>query len=282
MNVLRASLIAAALMVMMTGGMACVRPDGETDASSGDGAAAEEYVPKEGQDGKDVVWIPTSQQVADRMLDLARLTPHDRLVDLGSGDGITVITAARRGATARGIEYNPDLVALARRNAQARGVSDRATFEQADIFASDFSEATVVTLFLLPSLNLQLRPTLLDMAPGTRIVSNTFDMDDWLPDETTEVTSGCTTYCEALLWIVPARIAGTWTLDGKVLQLAQDFQTIEGSLRDGAATLPLAGRLEGAKISFSTGNERYVGEVSGNTMRGTIDGSRPWQASRVE
>lgn len=278
MNGLRGSIIAAAVMAMVAGGTACTPPDGKTGASSGSYGSPDVYVPKEGQEGKDVVWIPTSQVVADQMLDLARLTPRDHLVDLGSGDGITVITAARRGATARGIEFNPDLVALARRNAEAQGVSDRAEFEQADIFESDFSEATVVTLFLLPSLNLQLRPTLLDMAPGTRIVSNTFDMGEWEPSETTEVTEDCTTYCEALLWIVPAKVAGTWELDGKTLHLVQDFQMIEGSLSDGAATLPLAGRLEGTQIRFSIGSDLYVGEVSGDRMQGTIDGSRPWQA----
>jgi len=188
-----------------------------------------------------------------------------------------VITAARRGAQARGIEYNPDMVAYARRQAQAAGVAARATFEQADIFQSDFSDATVVTLFLLPSLNVQLRPTLLDMAPGTRIVSNSFDMGDWEPDETADVAQDCTSYCRALKWIVPAKVDGAWRLDGRTLTLRQRYQRFDGV----AGSSPVEhGRLDGANIRFSIGADQYVGRVSDDTMQGVINGARPWRAVR--
>src|SRR5688572_17360769 len=142
------------------------------------------FEPQSGQAGKDVVWVPTPQPLVEKMLDMAKLTPQDFHMDLGSGDGRTVITAAKRGARSMGVEYNPDMVALSQRNAKEAGVSDRATFVQADLFETDFSKANVVTLFLLPSINIRLRPKILDMRPGTRIVSNTFTMEDWQADDT--------------------------------------------------------------------------------------------------
>ncbi|MCV2219651.1 SAM-dependent methyltransferase [Thauera sp. Sel9] len=273
MKVLRGFLIAAVASTVAFGGTA-VR------AESGTRPAAKAYAPKLGQAGKDVVWLPTSQALVNRMLDMAQLTPQDRLVDLGSGDGRMVITAAKRGATARGIEFNPDLVALARRQAEAEGVAARATFEQADIFQSDFSEATVVTLFLLPTLNVKLRPILLDMPPGTRIVANSFDMGDWLPDETDQVTEGCESYCYALKWTVPAKVAGTWEIGGRRLELTQNFQTFDGVLHDGTSARPLSnGRLAGAQVRFYIGNDLYIGEVDGDRMRGMVNGLRPWEAT---
>ena len=240
------------------------------------------YTPKVGQAGKDVVWVPTAQALVDRMLDMAQLMPEDRLVDLGSGDGITVITAAKRGATAHGIEYNPKMVELSRQNAKAEGVSDRATFEQADIFKSDFSNATVITLFLLPELNLRLRPTLLEMKPGTRVVSNTFTMGDWQPDQTEQVSSveGCSNYCDAYKWIIPAKVAGTWKMADKELELTQTFQMLEGSLHEGNTTLPISNaRLDGTQIQFSVGDDHYSGVVNGNEMRGTINNKTAWSAT---
>lgn len=273
MRSLQRNFTAAVVGIIVLGGTACT----QTGATS----RAETYTPAVGQPGKDVIWVPTSQALVDKMLDMAQLTPRDRLVDLGSGDGRTVITAAKRGATARGIEFNPDMVALAKRQAAAEGVAGRATFEQSDIFQSDFSEATVVTLFLLPNLNAKLRPTLLNMPPGTRIVANSFDMGDWKPDETATVTEGCKSYCSALKWIVPAKIAGSWTLDGKTLELTQNFQMIEGSVRDGTATQRISdARLEGAQVRFTLGKDTYVGQVDGERMRGTVNGSRPWEAVR--
>lgn len=243
---------------------------------------ADDYVPRIGQQGKDVVWVPTGENLVERMLDMAELTPGDRLVDLGSGDGRTVIAAALRGIPARGIEYNPDLVRLSVRNAEQAGVSDLATFEQGDIFESDFSEATVVTMFLLPQLNLRLRPILLDMKPGTRVISNSFDMEDWEPDERTAVAdTDCASWCRAYKWVVPAKVGGTWKLDDGVLELSQTFQKFEGSLRRGAETLEVRdGRMNGAQIRFSAGGRNYVGRVDGDTMRGTVDGRDAWSAKR--
>src|SRR5574341_2462609 len=171
--------------------------------------AQEEYQPQVGQEGKDVVWVPTPQALVDKMLDMAKVTPQDYVIDLGSGDGRTVITAAKRGARALGIEYNPDMVELSRRNAAKEGVGDKATFVKADLFETNFSRATVITMFLLPEINLKLRPKILDLKPGTRIVSNTFTMGEWTADETATVDekSGCSHYCTAHLWIVPAKIA---------------------------------------------------------------------------
>ena len=235
------------------------------------------YKPEVGQAGKDVVWVPTPQALVDRMLDMAKLTPADRLVDLGSGDGVTVITAAKRGANARGIEYNQDMVALAMQRAREAGVTDRASFQQADIFKTDFSDATVVTLFLLPALNQRLRPTILEMKPGTRVVSNTFDMGEWQADQIDEVKEGCTSYCTALLWIVPAQVEGSWSLaDGRTLKLDQTFQMLSGALGNTAIS---EGRMNGSEIGFNLGNDRYVGQIDGNRIQGTVNG-KPWSATR--
>ena len=189
------------------------------------------FEPQVGQPGKDVVWVPTPQALVEKMLDMAKLTPQDFHMDLGSGDGRTVITAAKRGARAEGIEYNPDMVALSQKNAQAAGVADKATFRKADIFETDFSKANVITLFLLPQLNMKLRPTILNMRPGTRIVSNTFTMEDWTPDETQTVGGDCVSWCTAHLWIVPAKVQGAWDVAGRgTLTLNQTFQMVSGTL----------------------------------------------------
>ncbi|WP_296560463.1 class I SAM-dependent methyltransferase [Pigmentiphaga sp.] len=237
------------------------------------------FVPDVGQEGKDVVWVPTPQTLVDKMMDMAKAVPGDTLIDLGSGDGRLVISAARRGIKAHGIEYNPEMVELARRNAQAAGVSGRATFAQADLFETDLSRASVITLFLLPAINEKLRPRLLELKPGTRVVSNTFPMGDWRPDEQATVTEQCQTWCSALLWIVPARVEGAWKLDGRELKLAQQFQRLSGTL--GAAPLDDA-TLRGDEISFSVNGVRYHGKVNGNTMQGTRAGGSPasWTAVR--
>src|SRR5437763_14579991 len=188
------------------------------------------FEPEVGQAGKDVVWVPTPQAVVDKMLDLARVTPKDFLIDLGSGDGRTVITAAKRGARAMGVEYNPDMVELSKNNARAAGVADKVEFVQADLFATDLSKATVITMFLLPDINLKLRPKLLGLKPGTRIASNTFTMGDWQPDVKQTVDSCDGSWCTALFSIVPARVAGQYKLPPGELQLKQSFPIHPGQL----------------------------------------------------
>ena len=240
-----------------------------------------DYQPQVGQEGKDVIWVPTPQALVDKMLDMANVTPKDYLMDLGSGDGRTVITAAKRGVRALGIEYNPDMVELSKRNAAKEGISDRANFTKADLFETDFSEATVITMFLLPDINLRLRPKILDLKPGTRVVSNSFTMGDWTPDDTVIAKNGCVSYCTAYLWIVPAKVDGGWTLGDGSLTLKQTYQTISGSLRRGGNTLSIAnGKLNGDRIMFNAGGSVYSGRVSGNRMEGTISSGGNWQASR--
>jgi hypothetical protein len=245
---------------------------------------AQPYKPREYQAGKDVVWVPTAQSLVDRMLDTAKLTPNDYLIDLGSGDGRTVITAARRGATALGVEYNPKMVELSKENAAKAGVSDRATFVRADLFKTDFSKATVITLFLLPEINLKLRPRLLEMKPGTRIVSNSFDMGDWTADQTIDTVDKCMTYCNAFLWIIPAKVEGSWRLGDARLALKQRFQIFTGTLSAGNVVTPVTkGRLNGAELTFTAGSATYKGRVSGDVMEGTSikEGKEaPWRANK--
>jgi hypothetical protein len=245
--------------------------------------AKEQFEPRVGQEGKDVVWVPSPQTVVDKMLDMAKVTPKDFVIDLGSGDGRTVITAAKRGAKALGIEYNPEMVELSKRNAAKEGVSDKATFQKADLFESDFSQATVISMFLLPDINLKLRPKILDLKPGTRIVSNTFTMAEWQADETATVDGECISYCTALLWIVPAKVGGTWQLPQGELALKQTFQMLSGTLKSGNVSTPITnGRLRGDQISFTAGGAQYTGRVNGNAMEGTVKGGSDvkWRATR--
>lgn len=238
------------------------------------------YQPAVGQPGKDVVWVPTPDDLVEKMLDLAEVGAGDVVIDLGSGDGRTVIAAARRGARARGIEYNPELVRLSERNAANAGVAERASFLEADIFQTDLAEASVVTMFLLPSLNLRLRPTLLELKPGTRLVSNSFTMDDWQPDKSASVSGDCGTYCTAHLWIVPAKVEGDWQTPHGTLRLRQRFQMLEGTLGD----RPIErGRLRGDQIEFSVAGTRFAGRVAGGAIRGTAgDGAEgAWTATRL-
>ncbi len=244
------------------------------------------YEPQVGQQGKDVVWVPTPQALVDRMLDMAKATPKDYVIDLGSGDGRTVITAAKRGITALGLEYNPDLVELSKRNAEKAGVSDKATFIKADLFETDFSKAQVITMFLLPDINLRLRPKILDLRPGTRIVSNSFTMGEWASDQTAKATTeeGCQSYCTAYLWIVPAKAGGTWKLPQGQLVLKQEFQMLSGTLAAGASPAAVSGRLNGTTITFRAGKTDYTGTVRGTEMEGTFkspEGTGKWAASRV-
>lgn len=239
------------------------------------------YEPQVGQAGKDVVWVPTPQALVDKMLEMAKVTPRDFVMDLGSGDGRTVITAAKRGIRAMGIEYNPEMVELSKKNAVEAGVSDKATFVKADLFTTDFSKADVITMFLLPTINMKLRPTILDLKPGTRIVSNSFNMEDWQADETANVTEGCTSWCTAYLWIVPAKVGGAWTMPQGELTLTQQFQMLSGSL--GSAQISDA-KVNGDGVTFTAGGAVYTGRVSGNTIQGTSVGAGgsggSWTATR--
>lgn len=249
---------------------------------SGLGLNTAAYEPTVGQAGKDVVWVPTPESLVDQMLRMAEITPDDYLVDLGSGDGRTVITAAQRGTRAHGVEFNPDMVKLSRRAAQDAGVADRATFTQGDIFEFDFSDATVVTLFLLPDLNLRLRPLLLDMKPGTRVISNSFDMDDWEPDDFVEAALECKSYCRAYKWIVPAKAQGVWQLGGgAMLALEQAYQKLGGHLTiDGTRHAISDAALQGTRIAFTANGRQYTGEVTADRMAGTDSDGNAWNAVR--
>ena len=254
--------------------------------------AAGQSQPTVGQDGKDVPWVPTPDVLVDTMLEMADVSPDDVVVDLGSGDGRTVIAAARLGARAIGIEYDPELVALSTQRADDAGMSDLTEFVATDLFEYDLSQATVVTLFLLPELNLKLRPTLFALQPGTRIVSNTWELDGWdddpdagygwHPDETV-VLDPCPTWCTSLLWVVPAKVEGTWRLSEGELSLDQRFQMVSGTLRTETGTIPIEdGRLRGTEIRFRAGDSRYTGSVDDTTMSGvaqTPSGAVNWSAT---
>src|ERR1019366_3741921 len=240
--------------------------------------APKPFEPQVGQEGKDVIWVPTPQALVDKMLDMAKVTPNDYVIDLGSGDGRTVITAAKRGARALGIEYNPDMVELSKHNASKEGVNGKANFIKADIFESDFSQATVITMYLLPQLNIKLRPKILDLKPGTRIVSHAFTMEEWPADQTDSFDNRT-----AYLWIVPAKVEGIWQLAQRGLPLQPNFQMIAGTLKSGGnAETMVADKLRGDQISFIAGNAEYTGRVNGNTIEGTVKGSSSgsWSATR--
>jgi hypothetical protein len=241
---------------------------------------AANYEPQVGQAGKDVIWVPTQLTMVNRMLDTAKLTAADIHYDLGSGDGRTVITAAKRGATAFGIEYNPDMVELSKKNAEKEGVTAKATFVKADLFETDFSKATVITMFLLTDINYRLRPRILDMKPGTRVVSNTFDMGDWEADEKFEVKEGCSSYCRGFYWMVPAKVEGTWKMGDSEIALKQTYQNVSGTVKKGNVIAPISnGKLTGETITFTAGGTTYTGKVSGNKIEGTA-GSTKFEATK--
>jgi len=248
-------------------------------------AAQDQFVPQVGQEGKDVVWVPTPQELVEKMLDMAKVTPQDYVIDLGSGDGRNVIAAAKRGARALGIEYNPKMVELSRRSAAKENISDRATFVEGDMYQSDFSQASVLALFLLPENLLVLRPKFFDLKPGTRIVANTFGIENWNADETEKIGGDCGSWCTALLWIVPAKAEGTWRLPQGELRLKQEFQMISGALSSGGNAVPIEnGRLRGEQINFVAGGAEYTGRVSGDTIEGVVKASgnnSSWNATRV-
>ena len=244
----------------------------------------EPYEPIEGQAGKDVVWVPTPLVLVEKMLDMARVTPRDFVMDLGSGDGRNIIAAAKRGARALGVEYNPDMVELSRRNAAKEGVADKAQFVQGDMYEADISQATVLALFLLTENLNRLAPKFLDLKPGSRIVVNGFEIDDWRFDETGRAEGDCMSWCTAYLYIVPARVEGTWRLpQGGRLKLEQTFQQLTGTLTAGGTSAPItSGRLRGDQIRFTVGGTEYTGHVNGDTMSGDLKGSATgvWTATR--
>ncbi len=247
-------------------------------------AAEPAYKPKMGQQGKDVVWIPSPQETVEMMLNMARVTPKDYVIDLGSGDGRNVIAAAKRGARALGVEYNPDLVELSKRNAAAAGVADKAAFVHGDMFEADISKASVLVLFLIPVNLTRLAPKFLNLNPGTRIVSNTYEIGGgWEPDET-ERLHLCATWCGAHLYLVPAKVAGTWRLPDGELTLEQEFQTVYGTFETSGIRVPVEnGRLRGNEIRFTINSVQYSGRVNGDSMDGFAKGrmSGPWKAERA-
>ena len=253
-------------------------------------AGAQKFEPQVGQAGKDVIWVPTPEEVVERMLTMAQVGPNDFVMDLGSGDGRTVIMAAKKfGARSLGIEYNPDMVKLSQENSQKAGVAERAQFRRADIFATDFSQATVITLYLLPALNMKLRPSILAMKPGTRVASHSFTMEDWEADEISTMDGR-----RAYFWIVPANVMGTWTLDAggqkAEMTLEQTFQKINGTVALGNVQGGLReARMRGPQISFAyvdqSGVRRdFAGQVNGRQMQGTFRDEKGqtgnWSASK--
>jgi SAM-dependent methyltransferase len=247
-------------------------------------APATTYEPSVGQPGKDVVWVPTSYELIEKMLDMAQVTKEDLVMDLGSGDGRNIIAAAKRGARGIGVEYNPDMVALSRRTAQQAGVADRATFVEGDMFEADISKASVLALFLLTDNLRRLLPKFLDMRPGSRIVINTFTIPDWEPDAKETIGGDCMSWCTALLWIVPAKVEGTWRMGSGAsgeLALQQKFQIVSGTLTvNGQQHAIENGRLRGDELSFTANGVGYTGHVSGDAIEGqTSSGS--WRATRT-
>jgi SAM-dependent methyltransferase len=241
---------------------------------------AKPFEPVEGQAGKDVVWVPTPAVTVEKMLDIAKVTPQDYVMDLGSGDGRNVIAAAKRGARALGVEYNPDMVDLSKRNAAAAGVAQTAQFVQGDMYVADISKASVMALFLLPDNMLKLRDKFAALKPGSRIVSNTFGIEGWEPDYT-EMVPNCSSWCTVLLWIVPANASGEWQTPQGALSISQSFQVVSGTLGSAAIT---DGKLRGDEIAFSVGAAQYTGRVNGDSITGTatISGKQtPWRATRA-
>jgi SAM-dependent methyltransferase len=239
----------------------------------------EKYEPRVGQSGKDVIWVPTNDAVADAMLKAANVKPTDLVYDLGAGDGKIAIAAAKNfGATAVGIEYNKEMAELATRNTQRAGVADKVKIINGDIFVEDFSKATVVTMYLLPDLNLKIRPTILKMAPGTRIVTNSFNMGDWEPDD--KVGTG---YAQGYFWVVPGNAAGKWSIKGVegsqqpvTLELTQRYQRVGGTLNIYGKPQPiLGGTLTGNRLKFSfldQSNQSRIVDVTlnGNELSGQV------------
>ncbi len=228
------------------------------------------YTPTVGQPGKDAVWVPTSAAMVEKMLDMAKVTPNDFVIDLGSGDGRTIIAAGKRGVPGLGVEFNPDLVELSTRAAVAAGVGDKASFIQGDMYAADISKATVLALFLLPSNLEKLAPKFLNLAPGARIVANTFWIDGWEADETQTMADDCDNWCTSKLFIVPGKVEGKWRVGKGELALTQKFQMVSGTFTSAEGTTsPVNGKLRGDRLSLTVGQTDYEARVNGDTMEGS-------------
>src|SRR5688572_20131847 len=248
------------------------------------GAAQTPFEPTVGQAGKDVVWVPTSAELLEKMLDLADVRATDVVVDLGSGDGRNIIAAAKRGALARGVEFNPEMVALSRRRAQEAAVSDRATFVEGDMYEADIADASVLALFLLPTNLDKLADRFLALKPGSRIVVNTFAVTGWNPVRTEKLEQNCTSWCTAMLYIVPARVQGTWRMGEADLVLGQAFDAVTGTMTiNGQATPISRGQVTGSRLTFAAGDAVYSAEVAGDRMAGTVQRAgrqQNWTAGR--
>ena len=233
-------------------------------------AQTTEFVPEVGQPGKDVVWVPSPPETVEKMMEVGKITPQDFVVDLGSGDGRNVIAAAKRGARGLGVEYNPDMVELSKKIAAKEGVAERAQFVQGDMFQADFSKATVLALFLLPSNLLQLRDKILNLQPGTRVILNTFAIQDWTQDE--QVTlENCSSWCTVMLNIVPAKVAGTWKLPQGQLTLTQNYQMVSGTMTTGdGKSITVNGRLRGNDLTLSGEGQEFTGRVNGSSIEGSF------------
>jgi len=232
------------------------------------------YEPEIGQGGKDVVWVPTPPALVEKMLDMAQVTADDLVMDLGSGDGRNIIAAARRGARAIGVEYNPDMVALATRLADEAGVAGRATFIEGDMFTADISKATVMALFLLPDNLEKMRDTFLALQPGTRLVMNTFDIPDWAPDEKATLGEGCVSWCTAHLYYVPAQVEGRWTTSRGTLTLRQAFQVVAGTLATPNGDVAVSGRLRGVELVLDIEGTAVRTTARGDRLDGALTGTR--------
>ena len=242
------------------------------------------FEPYEGQPGKDVVWVPTPRALVEKMLDLAAVTPRDYVVDLGSGDGRMVIAAAKRGARALGVEYEPEMVALARKNAAEAGVSDKATFVLGDMFEADFRQATVLALFLLPGNLRKLSPKFMELTPGTRIVSNTYKIDGWEESDIAYGDNFCITWCTAYLYLVPANVAGAWRLPGAEVRFTQQMQYLSGTVvYPGGRYVAAEGQVKGDHVRFTAGLNTYSGRVKGDEITGQASGAMSgfWKATRL-
>jgi len=273
-------------MTFVSGGVAAAQAPAAPPAKGETPAVQAPFEPTVGQAGKDVVWVPTPEAVVEKMLDMAAVTADDYVMDLGSGDGRNIIAAAKRGATALGVEYNPEMVALSKKSAEAAGVAGKASFVQGDMYEADISRATVLALFLLPHNLDKLVPKFLALPPGTRIVGNTFSPAGWAADESETISGDCTSWCTSLLWIVPARVEGKWGLPEGELDLGQEFQIVSGTITSGNGKGEVKGKLRGDVITLYGGNLEYTGRVNGNTIEGTVKTTAgvtsPWRATRAQ